>query len=411
MVRFIHTADLQLILSPGAPDVRRAIQEARFETLTRIMEVAREREVDFVAICGDIFEDGLVSDETVHRAVRIFSDAAPMPVYIIPGNHDPLTPMSVYRHDAFRTAGENVAVLKTPDPVPVTDECALYPCPVLEKRSIYDPTAVIPPRAGTDGIRIGLAHGALMIPDKYQPDDHPIPLDAAAQRGLDYLALGHHHSRYVEGNRIAYPGTPEQTAFDDTDAGCVLLVTIDGPGVAPKLESIEVGTLRWLMWDRELTEPVAEALDALRAETDALDCRDRTLLRLRLTGTLHADSMAQIEQLEAWLNPLGFLRAEVRVDIGLIEKLAGKLKALAESDEVIAGAITDLQRLADLDGPVDEAAEVPPRSTEELMALWNDAQLRDNEETLKRHTEGLTAADAANAALLALAGCAREVEP
>ena len=158
MVRFIHTADLQLILSPGAPDVRRAIQEARFETLTRIMEVAREREVDFVAICGDIFEDGLVSDETVHRAVRIFSDAAPMPVYIIPGNHDPLTPMSVYRHDAFRTAGENVAVLKTPDPVPVTDECALYPCPVLEKRSIYDPTAVIPPRAGTDGIRIGLAH-------------------------------------------------------------------------------------------------------------------------------------------------------------------------------------------------------------------------------------------------------------
>ena len=410
MVRFIHTADLQLILSPGASDVRRRMQEARFETLGRIMEAAREREVDFVAICGDIFEDGLVSDDTVHRAVRILSDAAPMPVYIIPGNHDPLTSMSVYNHDAFRTAGENVIVLRTPDPVPVTDECTLYPCPVLEKRSMQDPTAVIPPRGTEDGIRIGLAHGALEIPEKYQLNDHPIPLGAAERRGLDYLALGHYHGQYIERGRVAYPGTPEQTAFDDTGAGCVLLVGMDAHGATPVIESVPVGTLTWLNWQRELTEPVAEAVDALSAEIEALPARDRTLLRLKLTGTLQTDSMARVGQFEAWLNHAGLLRAEVDADIGLIEELTGKLKTLAESDEVIAGAIADLQRLADLDGPVDETAEVPPRSAEELIELWHEAQLRDNEETLKRHAEGLTAADAANAALLALAGCAREVE-
>ncbi len=410
MVRFIHTADLQLILSPGAPDVRRAMQEARFETLGRIIEVAREREVDFVAICGDLFEDVLVSDDTVHRALRILSDAAPMPVYIISGNHDPLTPMSIYNHAAFSTAADSVVVLRTPEPVRIDEGCTLYPCPVLEKRSMQDPTAAIPPRVETDGIRIGLAHGALMIPEKYQPNDHPIPLDAAEKRGLDYLALGHHHSQYIEGSRVAYPGTPEQTAFDDTDAGCVLLVGIDAPGAVPAIESVPVGTLTWLNWQRELTEPVAAAVDTLCAEIEALPARDRTLLRLRLTGMLQTDSMERVTQFAAWLDHAGLLRAEVDADIGLLEELTGKLKALAESDEVIAGAIADLQRLAALDGPVDETAEVPPRSTEELIALWNDAHLRDNEDVLKGHAEGLTAADAANAALLALAGCAREVE-
>jgi len=411
-VRFIHTADLQLMLPKGdVSGERSTLQEARFHTLERIVTLASDEHVDFIAICGDVFEDTLVSDETIYRALRILGQAAPIPVFILPGNHDPLTAQSVYKRPAFETATENVWVLTTSDPVLLDENCTIYPCPVTAKKSINDPTAVIPVRENDDDIRIGLAHGSLMIESMHQPDDHPIALEAAQTKGLDYLALGHWHSTLLmESNRIAYSGTHEQTAFDESSSGNVLLVTIDAPRAVPKLETKRVGELTWLQWERPIAEPIAEAMQRLRAEIDGLESKGKTLLRLVLTGAVSADSLLQLEQFGAWLREAGLLRAELISRVECVDELAGALKALAESDEVIAGTVADLQRLVHIDAPAsDEGAEVLARSTQELMDLWQEARLKDSDDMLQELSSDLKVADAANNALLILARTAQGV--
>jgi DNA repair exonuclease SbcCD nuclease subunit len=60
----------------------------------------------------------------------------------------------------------------------------------------------------------------------------PIGRDSAIERGLDYLAIGDTHSfRYVPPDRLKpptiYPGAPEPTAFDETDAGYVAVVFVN----------------------------------------------------------------------------------------------------------------------------------------------------------------------------------------
>lgn len=377
MVRFLHTADVQLAASGegDSPGLRRR-REARFEALKSALAVAREEEVDFAVICGDLFESNLVSNEAVHRALHLFQQAAPLPIFILPGNHDPYSGSgSVYLRPSFVTGcPENVRLLSTPDPVPVAADCTLYPCPVTAKTSLADPTQVIPPRTRDDEIRVGLAHGSLKIESKYQDYDHPIPLDAWRQRDLDYLALGHWHSHGVfEGRRVAYSGTPEQTNFGEADAGNVLLVTISGRGAVPTITPRRVGVLQWLEWRRQVREPVAERLETVRGEVRAIGAPERTLLRLVLEGTARADSLPLIQDFEEWLAQAGLVASEVIRQIALLETLEGALRRLVESDDVAAGVAADLHRLATLDaGGGSPPTEVAPRPVELLMDTWRE---------------------------------------
>ncbi|MBO8129811.1 MAG: metallophosphoesterase, partial [Peptococcaceae bacterium] len=58
MVRFLHTADWQLgaklaFLKEKAGDARKI----RLETVRRVMKLAKDLDVDFVVVAGDLFED------------------------------------------------------------------------------------------------------------------------------------------------------------------------------------------------------------------------------------------------------------------------------------------------------------------------------------------------------------------
>src|SRR5262249_38711608 len=152
----------------------------------------------------------------------------------------------------------------------------IFPCPLRQRRSMDDPTAWIEkhPRARDEQtIRIGLAHGSLNIM-RLPDDDHLIRPDAVDHYDLDYLALGHWHKRLLYKSsagveRTAYSGThepmgfPGSTAslatgwssysadgdaerFHDDGQGIALLVTIEGPKAPPRIESVEIGRLRWV---------------------------------------------------------------------------------------------------------------------------------------------------------------------
>ncbi len=411
MTRFLHTADLQLInWSDSDPPELRIRREARLQTLEAIVDLARQEEVDFLLICGDLFEDNYTSDVLLFKTLRLLQSVAPLPVYILPGNHDPYSSGSVYRQSTFRDDTGNVRVLAEPAPVRLPGEVVLYPCPVTQRTSPLDPTSVIPPRESSSDVRVGIAHGSLQIESKYQDDDHPISLDAAEVRGLDYLALGHWHSRLVvEGHRLAYPGTPEPTAFGETDSGNVLLVSLPGAGQPPQIETRQVGKLTWVDREEQVNEPFDEAFRRLRTDLERLPDHRRTLLRLTLQGALQAESLARLSELEAWLQAAGFLRTELRSQVRCLEKMHGALQRLAERDEVVAGTAADLRLLATLDHPEPgPSLEVQPRSVEDLLAVW---QGRCAAKDLSPEIlQDLTREQVAEEALLWLSRFAQEVD-
>lgn len=296
-VRFIHTADWQIgMKASGIGPVGQQVREARLDTINRVLGVAKERGINLLLITGDVFEDNAV-DRFLVRKVGDKLSRFPGRVYIIPGNHDPLVPGSVWEHAVWEEAS-NVSVIREPEPIEL-DDCILYPCPLEEKYSTRNPTSWID--AGeSEKIAIGLAHGNVEgLPDA--DPDFPIPRDAAGRAGLDFLAVGHWHSfaTYPGADgavRLAYSGTHETTKFGERDSGNVLVVEIDERGAAPKLESVPVGRLQWQTEETSLERE--GALDSVLSGLNEIPAPESTLLRLRLNGLLYASDRAKLASVE-----------------------------------------------------------------------------------------------------------------
>src|SRR5512136_1296118 len=114
------------------------VREERLAAARQVVKVAQDRGAEFLLIAGDIFEDNGVERALIQKVADILSSCQ-VPVYIIPGNHDPLTPGSVWEHPAWKSM-ENIHVLREEKPVDIPGGF-LYPCPVKDKHSRKHPTA------------------------------------------------------------------------------------------------------------------------------------------------------------------------------------------------------------------------------------------------------------------------------
>jgi DNA repair exonuclease SbcCD nuclease subunit len=330
MVRFLHAADLHLGLrvTRFEEEACNRVGEARFVALQQLREKAAQLKVNFILIAGDVFDDHSVSRSEASRAFPILeSSAGSCPVFIIPGNHDPLVPGGVWDRDPWLREQPHLRVhfLRKAEPVVVPNlPVTIFPCPLRQRRSMEDPTSWIENHPRTDGdrtIRLGLAHGSLNVmplPD----DDHLIRPDAADHYGLDYLALGHWHRRLLHKSsdgveRTAYSGTHEPMAFPggnttvptgwtsysaDSEAerfqndgeGIALLVEIEAAKALPRIEPVPVGRLRW---EAEQQDVTGLSFGSLIKEYSQRDNPELTLLRLSLTGVMDPQAYARLEEL------------------------------------------------------------------------------------------------------------------
>jgi DNA repair exonuclease SbcCD nuclease subunit len=298
-MRFLHTADWQVGMKATAlGEAAARVREERLAAGRRIVEVAGQRGADFILIAGDLFEHNGVDRVLVQRAADILGSFGG-PVFIIPGNHDPLTRGSVWEHPGWKGWG-NLHILREEGPVSVPGG-TLYPCPVRESHSGRNPTAWIPVERGNT-IRLGMAHGTVEGVRQDEPD-YPIPRDTAERSGLDYLALGHWHSYTLYQGaggapRMAYSGTPEATGFGERESGLVLLVEIPGPGAPPVLAPVRTGRLEWTRIAEEVRGP--GDLTRLRERLEGLASPDVTLVEVVLTGLLTArerDELVRIHEI------------------------------------------------------------------------------------------------------------------
>ena len=197
----VHSSDLHLGLDHQRED---------FHALRQVLRAAGEAHADVLLLAGDVFDHNRVPLELLDRAARLLGDA-PLPVVILPGNHDCLTPNSVYRRGGL-AAPANVHVLGI-----TADEAVTFPELDLEiwGRPHLDHADYSPlrdPRARRAGRHVVTAHGHWVT----GPHDHHrawlIRDEEIAATGADYVALGHWDRALPVGDGSVpayYSGSPD----------------------------------------------------------------------------------------------------------------------------------------------------------------------------------------------------------
>ncbi len=348
------------------------VRKARLEAARNVIRVANRLNVDAVVLAGDIFEDNLVDDRLVHEVVAVL-EGSRMPVYVLPGNHDALTPDAVYRRASWKSRPGHVVVLDgdAPVPIPGTD-AVLLPAPLSQKKGMKDPTAGWRELAGLDAIRIGVAHGSLRIEGKHSGDDFPISLDAVSRVGLEYLALGHWHGQYIHEGRSAYSGAHETTKFGEDNSGQALLVEIASRRALPRLTPVPTGTLSWRVLEMDLSHGAEREVSRVRGLITETAQPEKTLLRIRTTGTSSEDAQAALDGLQESLLGKGFLHVGIdRRDVPRAEA-EGRLAEVAASSALVSTLLAELNKPANGVDSLTDSTRLAARQllSDLVMEVW-----------------------------------------
>ncbi len=360
MIKFLHTADLQLgkAFRDILHDRGSRLREFRLESIDKIAQLARTHHVDFVLVAGDLFDAHTVDGHTASRAAAALS-AIPAPVLIIPGNHDHGgDPTSIFNRHSFKSSlGANVRVVTSTDPIVLCDgRAVVFPCPLMQRHVLGDTTAHITKQFGSDAadataVRIGLAHGGVVnFGAEEEGATNQINPERAREADLDYLALGDWHGTLKINDRTWYSGTPEPDRFKNNQSGNVLLVEIHGRGAAPAVTTIPVAQARWIEHNALLNDDIG----SLRSWLDnTIQAADRTLVKFSLEGSLSLTTTNQLETLLGqWAEKLLHLRHD---DANL-----ARIPTEAELDAIAAegplkSAVDKLRNLTN--GPGQPAAD------------------------------------------------------
>ena len=318
-MRFLHTADWQLGMTRHflAGDAQPRYSAARRDAVAGLGALAAEVGAEFVVVAGDVFEHNQLAPQVVGQSLEAMR-AIGIPVYLLPGNHDPLDASSVYTSALFTAeCPDNVVVLDRAGIHQVRPGLEIVAAPWRSKAPTTDLVAEILEDLNPAPVtRVLVAHGGVDVldPDRDKPSLIRLArLDDALARGaVHYAALGDKHSLTQVGNsgRVWYSGSPEVTNFDDveSDPGHVLVVEIDesDPRGGVSVTARDVGHWRFVTLHRQVdtSRDVAD----LDMNLDLMTEKDRTVVRLALTGSLTVTDRAALDacldryaRLFAWL--------------------------------------------------------------------------------------------------------------
>ncbi|NSW92225.1 MAG: DNA repair exonuclease [Firmicutes bacterium] len=254
-IKFLHCADIHL----DTPFVSLGIEENSLiskSTLRRmdlkntfqdIIKIARDKEVEFIFISGDLYEHNYVRKSTINFINNVFKSISNIKVFIVPGNHDPWVKGSYYEN--FEWA-ENVHILTKDNNYVYLEEegiCIYGPdaFPGIfisenhSKNNIKDNN--IKEYINPDNINILLAHGTLDLNiggNSY----NLMSSRQLASLGMDYIAMGHFHKRMdnIGSNEIIFnPGSPEPLGFDEPGEHGVYVGSIVKKGIQDRQINID----------------------------------------------------------------------------------------------------------------------------------------------------------------------------
>ncbi len=301
-MRFAVLADLHIGRSiPLAIAEHR--REAFEKALTKAVDAIAESGVDYVFICGDLFERRTLRPHMVEftqrELFRLVKETEvkhnhSIRILIIRGNHDGRSqsdaldyirhPLAGYLHvfsDGDLTYDDeriHVVGLNYYDQIDVAYERLAKP--VIRKGK---------------GVKVLMLHGFVANYNDVPPGDSSVSLDQLAQSGADFVFTGHFHRRCEPkklngGCWVVTPGSTEVYDFAEEPEKGFYIVDTDGPKwtwipIEPLhvMQQVKIGTQRTMApkWYE------AEAIKTLKGFVSVLHASHKQgYIRIKLDGTL-----------------------------------------------------------------------------------------------------------------------------
>ncbi len=250
--KFIHASDLHLDtpfvgVAVDAPHVAEALREASLKVLRAIVDLALRERVAFVLIAGDIYDGekrGIRAQLALLEATRTL-DRAGIHSFIAHGNHDPVergySAIRAWpeRAHIFDAGAPRTYELSLPGGERVTVTGVSY-----GRRAETENLSLLFRRPEGDGTHVAVLHANVGAAAEHRPYC-PCTLSDLTERGFDYWALGHIHTRTIlraERPTVAYSGNTQGRSFKPSERGPkgVLLVSVEAGRIeVPAFEAVD----------------------------------------------------------------------------------------------------------------------------------------------------------------------------
>src|ERR1700749_3261735 len=167
-MRFVHTADWQLGMTRHflAGEAQPRYSAARRDAVAGLGSLAADASAEFVVVCGDVFEHNQLTPQVISQSLEAMR-AIGIPVYLLPGNHDPLDASSVYTSALFTAERpDNVVVLDRTGVHQVRPGLEIVAAPWRSKAPTTDlVAAVLDGLPAQEVTRVLVAHGGVDVLD------------------------------------------------------------------------------------------------------------------------------------------------------------------------------------------------------------------------------------------------------
>ncbi|MDO4910513.1 MAG: DNA repair exonuclease [Corynebacterium sp.] len=364
-LRFIHTSDWQMgmsrwFLQSGAA----AFDSDRLDAIRRIYDLARDNNASFIVAAGDIFDANDMDDKTFSFVQQVLTQT-PVPIYLLPGNHD------YYREGS---ALDRIAKLNDPKLIVLSDNKPHEFAPGVEiigtpyfsrttDSDIVRETLESLQQTENPGVRILVTHGQFSGNDfgKEGAFDQAFARQCIDDGVVDYIAVGDTHSFKEIDKGIYFSGAPEVTDFHEVatgqgefDSGNAALVTISRSGAEPKftVEKKKVG--RWVFdayrWDLDGSDSIESITKQLESYTDG----SRTVVKYGVSGHQSLEGIRAFENLMTNFRTRFVELTERKSSAGL--KLEASEEDLASID--LGGFMNDAAKELLTEGDMDALKEL-----------------------------------------------------
>lgn len=297
-MKLIHCADLHLdskMSSNLTKDQARERKNEILRTFSRMVEYADKNQVSGIMICGDMFDTRNVS-ATARNIVKAEIESHPdIHFFYLKGNHD---------EDNFISKLEqipaNLHLFKD-----TWTRYDLGPISISglelssDNATVAYPSLVLP----HENYNIVMLHGQIA---GYATKDKAeiISIDALANKGIDYLALGHVHemqsARLDRRGVYAYSGCLEGRGFDECGEKGFIELNIDEASLTALFKFVPMAkrTLYELPVDVSTAMNSNEAAKLIEAEINANQYSANSLVKIVLTGDLDVECELNTDYLE-----------------------------------------------------------------------------------------------------------------
>lgn len=298
-LKFIHTADIHLgsilhLSCDPREDILDLVNNSTYYAFEYICSFAIENSVDFIIISGDLYD----KEARSVRASKFFIEQCErlrknnIKVYLIYGNHDPLTketdifhlPDNVFTFDSnnansidyFNKYGELTARIVGQSYRTAAESRKMHKAYAVPDNSVYN---------------IGILHTQLNSNNKnYVPSTS---IELKENSNIDYWALGHIHKFNIinkEAPTIVYPGIPQGRDIGEEDLGGIILAEVEDKSLI-NLQYITTSLVVWKKVEIKIDEDKKNIPENLSDLEDMILKKAESIVeefnnKLKINGTI-----------------------------------------------------------------------------------------------------------------------------